>query len=128
MFKKHHFFYLTLIVVTIVLGILSRILTGIPTFIGDILYASMIYFGMRFLFATTTIQKAGIYALVLCFCIEFQQLYRAEWIVEIRRTTIGHYVLGQGFLWSDLGFYTIGVSMAFLIDFILIKIPNTNLK
>ena len=93
--KKHHFFYLTLIVGTIILGILSRVLAGIPTFIGDILYASMIYFGMRFLFTTTNIQKAAIYALVFCFCIEFQQLYRAEWVLQIRSTLLGHYILGK---------------------------------
>ena len=121
MFKKHHFFYLTLIVSTIILGILSRVLVGIPTFIGDILYASMIYFGMRFLFATTTIQKAGIYALVFCFCIEFQQLYRAEWIVEIRRTVVGHYILGQDFIWWNLVCYCIGILVAYLLDMTIIK-------
>ena len=65
-------------------------------------------------------------ALVFCFCIEFLQLYRAEWMLAIRRTTLGHYALGQGFLWSDLGFYIIGVLMALLIDPNFVK--KTNIK
>lgn len=119
--KKHHFFYLTLIVGTIILGILSRVLAGIPTFIGDILYASMIYFGMRFLFTTTNIQKTAIYALVFCFCIEFQQLYRAEWVLQIRRTLLGHYILGQDFIWWNLVCYGIGILIAYSLDMTIIK-------
>ncbi|MES2575699.1 MAG: DUF2809 domain-containing protein [Bacteroidota bacterium] len=85
-------------------------------FFGDILYAVMIYFGMRFLFVSNSFMKSVTFALVFCFCIEFLQLYKAEWILTIRKTTLGHYALGQGFLWSDLGYYLMGVIIAFLID------------
>ena len=94
---------------------------GIPTFFGDILYAIMIYFGVRFLFIHKGFTKTIALALAICFCIEFFQLYRAEWILNIRSTTLGHYVLGQGFLWSDLGFYTIGILIAVLVDFNLVR-------
>ncbi len=120
--------YLILIIITIVLGVLSRKIDGITTFFGDVLYAVMIYFGMRFLFLNYSQRRVLLVALFFCFCIELQQLYRANWILEIRRTSIGHYVLGQGFLWSDLGFYTIGVLIAFSFDSFLVKTQNTNLK
>lgn len=120
--------YLILIIITIVLGVLSRKIDGITTFFGDVLYAVMIYFGMRFLFLNYSQRRVLLVALFFCFCIELQQLYRANWILEIRRTSIGHYVLGQGFLWSDLGFYTIGVLIAFSFDSFLFKTQNTNLK
>lgn len=94
---------------------------GVPTFFGDTLYAVMIYFGMRMFFINFNIKKTAILALLFCFAIEFLQLYDAEWMLEIRRTTLGHYVFGQGFLCSDLGYYTLGVIMAFLIDFNFIK-------
>jgi hypothetical protein len=110
------------------LGILSRKIDVIPCFIGDTLYAVMIYFGMRFIFVSRNNKIAIFFALLFCYCIEFQQIYRADWIVQIRRTSIGHYVLGQGFLWSDLGYYTIGVFVAYWVDNFLIKTPNTNLK
>jgi glycopeptide antibiotics resistance protein len=106
------------------LGILSRKIAGIPTFFGDILYSIMVYFGMRMIFINSSSKMTLVLALVFCFCIEFLQLYRAEWLLSIRRTTMGHYALGQGFLWSDLVFYTLGVVIAFSINFNLVKNSN----
>ena len=85
-------------------------------FFGDMLYAVMIYFGIRMLFINLKIKKTAILSVVFCFCIEFLQLYRAEWMLAIRRSTLGHYALGEGFLWSDLIYYTLGVLIAFRID------------
>jgi hypothetical protein len=119
--KNTRFFYFILIITTIILGILSRKVDGVPTFFGDSLYAVMVYFGIRMFFINLNLKKTAILALVFCFCIELLQLYRAEWMLAIRRTTLGHYVLGQGFLWNDLGFYTLGVLIAIGIDFNLVK-------
>jgi hypothetical protein len=121
MLKKTRLSYFIIIVSVVILGILSRNIDGIPTFFGDTLYAVMVYFGMRMLFINNSFKMTIVLALVFCFCIEFLQLYRAEWLLAIRRTTLGHYALGQGFLWSDLGFYTLGIVIAFLIDFNLVK-------
>ncbi len=114
--KNTRFFYFFLITTTILLGILSRKIEGIPTFLGDNLYAVMVYFGVRMFFLSLNLKKTAILALSFCFCIEFLQLYRADWMLEIRRTALGHYVLGQGFLWSDLVYYTLGVLIAFVMD------------
>lgn len=121
MTTNNRFLYFILTVSTIILGILSRKMDGMPTFLGDSLYAVMVYFGLRMFFINLNLKKTAILALSFCFCIEFLQLYRAEWMLEIRRTTLGHYVLGQGFLWSDLAYCTLGALMAFSIDFNLIK-------
>jgi hypothetical protein len=121
MLKINRLTYFVLIIFTILFGILSRNIDGIPTFFGDALYAVMAYFGMRMFFTHLNLKKTTILALVFCFCIEFLQLYQAEWILAIRRTTLGHYVLGQGFLWSDLGYYTLGVIIAYVIDFYWVK-------
>ena len=118
MLKNSRIRYFILILIVIALGITSRKMDGVPTFFGDTLYAVMIYFGMRMFFINLNLKKTAILALLFCFCIEFLQLYDAEWMLEIRRSTLGHYALGQGFLWSDLGYYTLGIIMAFLIDFI----------
>jgi hypothetical protein len=121
MLKISRFSYLILIISVIILGILSRKIDGIPAFVGDSLYAVMVYFGMRMLFINYSFKIAIVLALVFCFSIEFLQLYRAEWLLAIRRTTLGHYALGQGFLWSDLIFYTLGIVIAFLMDSGLVK-------
>ena len=116
MLKNSRIRYFILIVFVITIGITSRKIESVPTFLGDTLYAVMIYFGLRMLFVNFNIKKTAILALLFCCVIEFLQLYDAEWILTIRRTSLGHYVLGQGFLWSDLGYYTLGIVMAFLFD------------
>lgn len=116
MFQKNRISYLLITLLVIFFGIVSRKIDGIPTFIGDVLYAVMIYFGIRFLFFSLPRIQSMLLALLFCYCIEFQQLYRAEWILNLRNSTLGHYVLGQGFLWSDLVFYTIGITVAYFMD------------
>jgi len=117
MLKNSRIQYFILILIVIALGITSRKMEGVPTFFGDTLYAVMVYFGMRMFFINLNLKKTAILALLICFSIEFLQLYDALWMLKIRKTTLGHYVLGQGFLWSDLAYYTLGIIIAFLIDF-----------
>jgi len=121
MVKNSRIQYFILVLIVIILGITSRKIVGAPTFLGDTLYAVMIYFGLRMVFINLNLKKTAILALLFSFAIEFLQLYDAEWMLTIRTTTFGHYVLGQGFLWSDLGFYTLGVIMAFWMDFLFVK-------
>ena len=117
MLKNSRVRYFILILIVIALGITSRKLEGFPTFFGDSLYAIMVYFGLQMFFINVIIKKAALLALLFCFGIEFLQLYDGEWMLEIRRTTLGHYVLGQGFIWSDLIYYTLGVITAVYLDF-----------
>jgi hypothetical protein len=119
--KKNKTTYFILIIAVIILGILSRVSNEIPSFFGDSLYAVMSYFIIRFLLIRLNYTKTALLALLYCYTIELLQLYRAEWIVAIRNTILGHYILGQGFLISDLGYYLLGVILACLIDFLLIK-------
>lgn len=112
--KRLQYFIIVLLVIT--LGILSRKIVILPLCIGDILYAVMIYFIIRMLFLNRSFNQVAFISLALCFLIEFSQLYQARWMVEIRNTTLGHYTLGQGFLWSDLAAYFFGIIIAFLFD------------
>lgn len=111
-----NFKYPILVLLIIILGILSRKISIIPLFVGDLLYAMMIYFIVRFFFNKNDLLKSAIIALLICFSIEILQLYQANWMIEIRKTTFGYYILGQGFLWSDLVAYFIGVLSSYLID------------
>jgi hypothetical protein len=113
--------YLSLVIITIILGLLSRHIAGIPLFIGDVLWATMIYFGFRFLFITKPIKFSIVASLLFCYAIEFSQLYQALWINNIRHTVIGGLILGEVFLWGDMLSYTVGVGIGVLIDRYLIK-------
>jgi Protein of unknown function (DUF2809) len=113
---RPRFVYFILALLTIVLGIASRKIVGIPLFVGDILYAVLVYFGFRWLFLKSKILWQIGLPLLFCFAIEIQQLSTAAKLVAIRETTLGHYVLGQGFLWSDFLCYLIGLGLAYVVD------------
>jgi len=124
--KNNRVNYFILILLVLILGILSRKISGIPLFIGDVLYAVLIYFGFRFLIMDSRKSTSLLLSLFFCFSIEILQLVQIDWLLAIRKTTLGHYILGEGFLWSDLFCYVMGSFMAFLIDEKLIKTQNLN--
>jgi hypothetical protein len=108
--------YFSLIIFTIIIGLLSRHFTFIPLFIGDVLWATMVYFIVRSLFIKATVKHVVTGALLFCYAIEFSQLYKAPWIDNIRHTLFGRLVLGDTFLWGDLLSYTVGVGIAIGFD------------
>jgi hypothetical protein len=61
---------------------------------------------------------------LVCYTIEFLQLYQGNWMIELRKTLFGRYVLGQGFLWTDILAYTFGIAVAFSIEKIILKHRN----
>ncbi|MCD7936198.1 MAG: DUF2809 domain-containing protein [Tannerellaceae bacterium] len=119
--RKERLIYLVLVVICIIAGLASRkygsmLPVLVAEYAGDILWAAMVYFGFRFLLPASGIRTAGIWALFFSWCREFSQLYQAEWIRQVRANPFAALVLGQGFLWSDLVCYTIGIAVAFGID------------
>jgi hypothetical protein len=114
--KNKRLKYLLFILSVLILGILSRKISGIPLFVGDILYAVMIYFGFRFLIMDSKKLTSLLLSLLFCFGIEILQLVQIDFLIAIRKTTLGHYILGQGFLWLDLFCYVIGSLAAYCFD------------
>ena len=116
---KPRFTYFILIILTIIFGLLSRHIAGIPLLIGDILWAMMVYWIMRFLFVTKSVKFSVIGSLLFSYAIEFSQLYQAPWINSIRHTVIGGLVLGETFSWGDMLSYTVGVAIGVAIDLLI---------
>ena len=107
------------------LGILSRKFSYlmpdiINTYLGDAIWATMIYVMMAFVFAHKLPKQIAVFSLLFCYAIELSQLYQAPWINAIRSTTIGALVLGSGFLWSDLLAYALGILSVTLLEMITI--------
>ena len=104
--------FLLLFFGTILLGLTSRwapIRDVIGTWLGDVLYAVMIFFLWSALFPKQALKRRALFALLICYTIEFLQLFQAEWMLNLRATLLGSLVLGHGFLWSDIALYTLGV-------------------
>lgn len=123
---KKRLTYFILVLLILILGISSRKINGTPLLIGDVLYAVLIYFGLRLLFIHLKTYKTFVLSLLFCFTIEILQLVQTDWLITIRKTRLGHYILGEGFLWLDLFCYVIGTFIAFLIDWKCIKTQNLN--
>lgn len=108
--------FAALVLLIIGLGILSRKLNCVPLFVGDLLYAMMVFYLIRLVFIDASAEKIALFGLLICFTIEISQLYQASWINDIRQTLPGRYILGQGFLWSDLAAYAAGIGMVYLCE------------
>ncbi len=118
--------------IVMILGLSSRKLSFvIPDFLdlylGDVLWALMIFFMIAFFLPTIKTKLVAIIAVLFCFFIEGSQLYHAEWIDKIRHTTLGGLVLGYGFLWSDLVSYVIGIGIGVIIEFVRGKIRDKDI-
>jgi hypothetical protein len=124
--QRNRKIYLLLIPFVMGLGILSRKFSNllpdiINTYLGDAIWAAMIYVMMAFVFSQKLPKQIAIFSLLFCYAIELSQLYQAPWINAIRDTTLGALVLGSGFLWSDLLAYALGVGMALVVELFWIK-------
>lgn len=114
--KTKRITYLSLVVITIILGLISRRIDFVPVITGDILYAIMVYWFCRFLFFARSFLFSFILALVFCFSIECMQLIQTPYFIQIRSNPILRLIFGQGFLWSDLFGYVAGAGIAYLLD------------
>ncbi|KAF1680774.1 DUF2809 domain-containing protein [Bacillus mexicanus] len=124
--KRNRWIYAALTFVIIGLGLGSRTFSSVlpdivNTYLGDSLWAAMIFTGCGFLFQKLKTMRTGIISLSFCFIIEFSQLYHAEWIDRIRDTTLGGLVLGYGFLWSDIEAYTMGIAASAAIELFVLN-------
>lgn len=105
--------YLSGTAVLIALGLLSRRVKFVPAACGDALWAMMVYCCFRIVLIRKPMIISAVAALITSFAIEFSQMLTPDWLVKIRSTFLGHMLLGQGFLWSDLLAYTIGIAVIY---------------
>lgn len=106
---------LYLIAGTILLGLLSRKMPFVPLFVGDALYAVMMFFIVRFVFISKKMHWVAFISLGICFFIEFSQIYQTPWLNDLRQILPGRLILGQGFLLSDLLAYFVGTLLVWLV-------------
>ena len=123
--KRSRLLYLILTIIVMILGLLSRKISGLPKIIelysGDILWELMVFLIIAFIFNKKSTIFIISWAIIFSYSIEISQLYHAPWIDAIRNTTLGGLILGFGFLWSDLICYTIGIIIGIIIEKLLNK-------
>lgn len=119
---RNRFYYFLLIFITIGTGLFSRsrfIPEWIYPYLGDVLYTVMYYFIVGFMFPAMKPIKVAILSIVFCYAIEFTQICKADWLMELRSYKLGGLILGYGFRWSDLVCYTLGGGLGMALEKIL---------
>lgn len=82
----------------------------------DSLWAAMVYCVVAIIRPRIPPVRVWAIAILISYGVEISQLYHAPWIDTIRHTRLGGLLLGFGFLWTDIGCYTVGCSLALLAD------------
>lgn len=121
---KKPLLYLALFLLTIPLGLATRIYPAyfpeiISIYGGDVLYATCLFFLLRFLFPATELIKLSILSLLACIVIELQQLYRADWLIQLRHTFPFGLILGYDFAFVDCICYAAGSLLGLIIALLL---------
>jgi Protein of unknown function (DUF2809) len=105
----------------ICLGVASRSrFVGLPPFwakySGDALWALLAFIGLGLFFPSQRTWKVAALAFGVAGADEFSQLYHAAWIDAIRRTWLGHAILGDVFAWTDLVAYAAGIAVGAIAE------------
>lgn len=115
MIKYSRVTYAAALFITITLGLMGRRLAFVPLAVGDALWAVAVFWGLHLLTPQAKTSRLALFALLISYAVEFSQLWQASWLVKLRSTLPGKLLLGQGFLYSDLIAYTLGISVVVLI-------------
>jgi glycopeptide antibiotics resistance protein len=112
--------YSVVTVSIMMLGLLSRQFSDelpfIRNYIGDVLWAMMVFFGLALMVNKQPTNVITILAGLVSFGIETSQLYHAPWIDSLRATRLGGLMLGFSFVWSDLLCYSLGILISSVLD------------
>ena len=84
--------------------------------LGDTLWAMMIAWWIGVLVPAAPFVRRGATAFAVCGAVELSQLIRTPALNALRRTTLGHLVLGTDFDARDLVAYAGGVLVAVMIE------------
>ena len=123
--KRNRVAYAAAMAIVMAAGLASRSVLAaslpgwVTKFTGDTLWALLVFLLLGFVFPQKRIAVLALAALAISFAVEVSQLYRAEWINQLRASRIGSLVLGRGWMATDLICYTVGIFIAMIGETIL---------
>lgn len=116
--------YAALLLCTVGLGLATRRVPEVfPPVVaeygGDTLWAAMVFWLLALWRVRVSTAQLAATAMGICTVVELSQLYQASWAISLRGKPGVGLILGQGFLWSDLVCYAVGVAVAAVLDALL---------
>ena len=104
--------------VVLVAGLASRRVDSLPGFViehtGDVLWATAVVLALAVVWPRWSLYRLCGVGFGFAVVIELSQLWRPEWLVNLRANELAALVLGKGFLWDDFVHYALGVAVAFV--------------
>lgn len=88
----------------------------VAAYAGDVLWSVMVYVLLALAWPRAAPRTLAGVALAVAWSVELSQLVHTSWLDAMRSTRAGALALGQGFLWSDLACYALGIALAWLVD------------
>lgn len=107
-------------ILTVAVGLASRHVGGVPQWVGDLLWSTMVFLLVSAAWPRGGRWRCGAVALTVSWLVELTQLYHPLWLDRVRGTTVGHLVLGSTFLWTDLVAYIAGVAAGIMLTWPLL--------
>ena len=122
--RRSRLAYALLITATIVVGLGSRRFSFLlpPILaknIGDVLYATMAFWLVGFLFPALSTIRAAVAATLFCFGIEALKFVDVPWLVAARQNRAGALVFGHAFQASNLVCYALGALLGAALEWSL---------
>ena len=113
--------YLLVAIGCIAIGLLFRAPgLGLPREVakygGSILWAAMVYFGLRVIAPRAAVWIVALLATVLVALGEATQLISMPGFDQLRETAIGHLIFGRTFAVEDIIAYWVGIAFAAVAD------------
>ena len=121
MMHRRRVSFVALALLTITLGLTvhrsgDALGPAVRDMLGDALWAIMVCCSIGALITGRPVLLRSLAALMVCFAVELSQLLHWPALDAVRRTTLGHLVLGSGFDPRDLVSYALGVSVAVILE------------
>lgn len=122
---RKRLYYLMTVIGVIILGLLSRELSSwLPKWIGSILWGTMVFFIMGFIFRARSTRYVGLLAIVFSIGVEAAKLYHTPEIDAFRYTTMGGLLLGHVFSWNNIFLYINGIVLGAICENLWLKIQS----
>jgi hypothetical protein len=121
--RRPRAFYILCLAIVICAGLASRSKTlALPPFVakyaGDALWAMMVFVALGVVLPRRSTLALMAFAVIFSCAVESSQLYHSPWIDAIRRTTLGHLVLGDTFAWGDVAAYLVGIVIGGICEWV----------